>query len=368
MWNRRAMAQPCLRSNDQPPLAPKPARHVKPVVTEKWRDNFLMFSVIDARFSDIFVDKLLHKDDRLVTKKITTVWPLPPKRDGNPLRSIGHFLKPIKSHVLARFYYKCLRNPKNFGWLQHDATENQKLINAVRELKVNIQDFVIDAEEYKQYFNQAEYATRYPRYYSKNIAEKSLEHFIAQKLLQLNPDDVYVDIASEGSPVPEIYHRLYGCMTYAQDLSYEPGIHGRKIGGNAASLPLADGSVTKIGLHCSFEHFEGSADGGFIREAERILRVGGVLIVVPLYLTTVYSIATDLLVPGATEVQFEDDAVVMAVTGWGNRHGRFYDPAHLCSRVLTSASKLEFTVFYLTNPQDIDKSCYARFALMARRV
>lgn len=286
------------------------------------------------------------------------------------MNSTRHVAKSIYYSVLAPlacYYYARLRSPKHFGWLPRSQAENQAIADTLNKLGVHVRNFFVDVEEYKRYFSAAEYSMRYPNYYSACIAEKSLEHFIAQKLLQLSPEDVYVDIASEGSPVPEIYSRLYGCRAYAQDLSYESGIHGNRIGGNAASLPLENGSVTGMALHCSFEHFEGDSDSGFIREAARVLRIGGSIIVVPLYLSSYYTIVTDPLV-SRMKVHFEDDALVMAVTGWRNRHGRFYDPPHLCSRVLAKADNLEFTVFALNNTRAVNPSCYARFVLMARRI
>ena len=175
-------------------------------------------------------------------------------------------------------------------------------------------------------------------------------------------------IASEGSPVPEIYQRLYGCATYAQDLAYAPGLHGNRIGSDAAALPLPDGSVTGIALHCSLEHFERDSDTGFIREAARILRIGGKVVIVPLYLHSTYSVVTDPLVSRGAHVDFEPDAVVMAVKGWGNRHGRFYDPAHLAARILSGTQAMVFRLSRLTNAGEVSASAYARFALVGTRI
>jgi len=233
---------------------------------------------------------------------------------------------------------------------------------------IPVQDFYVNVEDYRDYFGRAGYFSRYPNYYPQYIREKSVEHFVAQHLLQLNPTDVYIDIASEGSPVPEIYQRLYGCRTYAQDLSYEPGIHDNRIGSNAASLPLPDGTATKIGLHCSFEHFEDDADSSFIREAARVLRVGGKIVIVPLYLASRYAVSTDLLASQVKRVSFERDALVMAVRGWGNRHGRFYDPHHLASRVLGATAEIVFRVLRIVNAKEIDETVYARFVLIGERI
>lgn len=267
----------------------------------------------------------------------------------------------LLSKSLASYCYARLRHPKRWGFLPGG---EKQIVDDLGRLGIPIQDIVIDIGRYKDYYDRAGYSG----YTRETIIEKSLEHFIAQELLELNPTDVYIDIASNQSPVPEIYQRLYGCRTYVQDLSYTPGIHGNKIGSNAASLPLPDASVTKMALHCSFEHFEGDSDSRFIKEAARVLRIGGKAVIVPLYLAPRYAIATDLMISRVNRVRFEPDALVMAVKGWNNRHGRFYDADHLVRRVLNQTHELAFTIFRLTNTKEIDETVHARFGLIANRV
>jgi hypothetical protein len=134
------------------------------------------------------------------------------------------------------------------------------------------------------------------------------------------------------------------------------------------SIPLPDGSVSKIALHCSFEHFEGNSDSGFIREAARLLCPGGKLVILPLYLSSIYSILTDPLVSRGEKIDFDQGAVVAAVKGWGNRHGRFYDPRHFASRVLSASKELSFKLLVLRNPKEVDKSIYAQFVLVGTRI
>lgn len=271
----------------------------------------------------------------------------------------------VRNKIVALYYYARLRHPKHWGWVPSDETA---LLEGLHRIGVELHDVSLNVQGYRDYFNRAEYSTRYPMYYPQNITEKSLEHFVAQHFLELTPSDVYVDIASEGSPVPEIYRRLYGCVTYAQDLTYEAGIHGDKIGSDAGSLPLPDGAVTKMALHCSLEHFEGNSDFQFIKEASRVLRVGGRVVVVPLYLSSVYAVATDVLVSGHDLVNFEGDAVVAYAKGWRNRHGRFYDPAHLSSRLLSKSKTLVFRLVRIVNAKEVSESAYARFVLIGTRI
>lgn len=150
-------------------------------------------------------------------------------------------------------------------------------------------------EEVNLFKAEAEYEFYYPDYYSKNDLvrlKKLKEHFVAAKLLNLNKNDVYLDIASQASPAPQVYERLYGYKVFRQDLIYKNGVHGRLIGGDASHIPLEDNSISKAAMHCSLEHFENDSDIHLIREIERILKRNGLFVIVPLYLSDEYFVST----------------------------------------------------------------------------
>jgi len=279
-------------------------------------------------------------------------------------------LKPILMKLgypfLCRYGFSRIRPPKRFGHLSNDGkidTINEMLVAEGIEVTISS----IDKEEYNNFFTKAGYTVRYPRYYPNSIIEKSLEHFIAQKILALSPSDTYIDIASQNSPAPEIYCRLYGCKAYAQDMSYKPGVNGNKIGGDAASMPIPDGFASKMALHCSFEHFEDNSDIGFIKECSRVLCFGGVAVIVPLYLNNHYAISTDPAMNAFSTINFDGDAVVVASRGWMNRHGRAYDPKHLKSRVVKAGVGLTFEVVHLINPKEIHCTCYVNYAMVIKK-
>jgi len=140
------------------------------------------------------------------------------------------------------------------------------------------------------------------------------------------------------------------------------------IGGNAANLPVADGFATKMALHCSLEHFEGDFDIRFMREVARVLKAGGAVCIVPLYLFEEYAIQTDPLVALSSEIIFDDDAVIYCAEGWGNGHGRFYDPEHLVSRFYEDKGDLKMEIFRVMNSQAVHESCYVRFVLLIRKL
>ena len=76
-------------------------------------------------------------------------------------------------------------------------------------------------------------------------------------------------------------------------------------------MPLKSGCVSKMALHCSFEHFEQDVDIRFIKEANRIPGKGGKLCIIPLYLFNKYANQTDPAILFNTNLNFEQDAGYM---------------------------------------------------------
>ena len=216
---------------------------------------------------------------------------------------------------------------------------------------------ILEDSEVAAFAREAEYEFYYPGYYSGREMirlKKIREHFMAARLLGLNKNDVYLDIASQYSPAPLVYERLFGCRVFRQDLEYPLGIHGRLIGGSAGCMPLYDRSVTKMALHCSLEHFEGDEDIAFMRESERVLAKGGMLVIVPLYLSDQYFISTQSSLWAHLSKEhwpvFDSDAIVCCSNSSTNRHERYYDALHFINR-LVRASKMSVTVHTFGNSE-----------------
>ena len=162
-----------------------------------------------------------------------------------------------------------------------------------------------------------------------------------------------IDIAAAVSPFADIARRLYGCQTYRQDLIYPPGVHGDRIGGSAADLPLPDGFATKLVLHNSIEHFENDADIGFLREAQRILRPGGVCVILPIFMAAHFSDITDPFVD-RSGLRFDPGARVHYVRHWaGGRFSRHYDVAALRTRLLANLTDVDVRLIYVQDPEVI---------------
>jgi hypothetical protein len=241
-------------------------------------------------------------------------------------------------------------------------------LNLLAQRDIAVEPYAIDLAEFARYRALAQYAERYPRYYGVQTTEKHLEHFVTLDLLKLSPRDVFVDIASEDSPVPDIFERLAGASTYWQDIQYEPGIKGRRIGGDACHLPVPKGFATAVALTCSLEHFEGDADQLLCEELGRILRPGGSLVIAPLYLYPEAVIQTDPVYSAQVDVQFDPGVPIYCAKDWRNRHGRFYSPETLQERILDRlAPHFTCCVKVMRNYAAIQDQTYLRFALFCTR-
>ena len=197
--------------------------------------------------------------------------------------------------------------------------------------------------------------------------EKWLEHFVSLELLEPRPGEVLIDIASCTSPFPEVAERFHGVQAFRQDLSYPEGVHGRRIGGDASHLDLPDEFADLLTLHCSFEHFEGDRDQAFLREAERILKPGGRLCILPLYTSETYSIQTDLAAWKRRVPEIEGDALICVADGWGEVHGRFYDARRFDERVAGSAGSMEVRILRVENFTEAAPDCYLKLAALLRK-
>jgi hypothetical protein len=233
---------------------------------------------------------------------------------------------------------------------------------------IQVYDYYVHRDDYLNYIKSVNYNDNYIDYYSGNLTEKSLEHFIALKLLDLWETDLVIDIASENSPVCEIFNRLNGCKCYAQDIMFEKGLHGNKIGSDVSSIPIPDNYFTKALATCSIEHFEGNSDIGFMHEIKRILMPNGKIVILPLYLHTKPCIISDPkhAIPG--NVSFDEGTTIYCVENWGNRFGRFYSPETLFDRLIKDHSQMHFKVFFLKNYHEIDESIYLRFILVGKKI
>lgn len=196
--------------------------------------------------------------------------------------------------------------------------------------------------------------------------EKVLEYYLTLKLLEPRSGERFLDIASCTSLFPNYAAEACGLDVLRQDLYYEDGVHEvrfpaarseggavpmRCIGSDACELPLDDASVDAMTLHCSLEHFEGDADRRFFREAMRVLRPGGRVLVIPFYCGK------------------EHSEVVHPHFAPGCRFQRYYSLDSFAGRVL-SALEVPFRadLHHFQNVREVDPSFYCELALVVSRL
>jgi SAM-dependent methyltransferase len=146
--------------------------------------------------------------------------------------------------------------------------------------------------------------------------------------------------------------RRYGCDVYDADLQYRPGVRGRKIGCEVGAIPFADRSLTCVVSFCAFNCFEGEADCAFLREASRLLKPGGRLVIVPLCVADAYVNLYDPDIVTDPD-RLDDRAAHHAWHGWGTNFGRWYDRQAFRERFLDAAQGLTVRVVEVAlNPQE----------------
>jgi SAM-dependent methyltransferase len=172
---------------------------------------------------------------------------------------------------------------------------------------------------------------------------KPVEYLATLEALKPRPGERLFDAAGGASGEYLLAARhLLGeeVRLFLQDaLRAAPGLAGivEPVEGRLDALALADASVDCIACHHSFEHFRGDLDRRFLAEALRVLRPGGRLAIVPLFVSEVYGEIWNRIPRGRYDRRartvYDRSA---AFAGWGPYEGfaRVYDVEALRSRVL----------------------------------
>ncbi len=244
------------------------------------------------------------------------------------------------------------------------------LIDRLEKGGVPVQTIQASKAEYSAYLEAVGYRKKYPRYFANHFEEKTFEHFMAFELLKdnLGKGRNFVDIAAAASPHSKIFARLTGCNGFRQDIRFRRGKWLGRIGGDAGDMPVTDRFFHAALAACSLEHFEEDSDIRTMKELNRVLAVGGKVVILPLYLHTTPITLTDprFSVPG--NVPFDADVDIYCIDGWGNRHGRFYSPETLVERLVKpNRGGMSFKVYFIENYHEIHKSIYCRFALVGEK-
>ncbi|MBX3569323.1 MAG: methyltransferase domain-containing protein [Rhizobiaceae bacterium] len=118
--------------------------------------------------------------------------------------------------------------------------------------------------------------------------KKKLELFISHHLLGDRVGRRYLDAAGGGfsyAGTIDAQRSVLQDMEIRDTVKARVGSHVEYIESSLSEIPLPDGSIDAISVHHAFEHFQGTADIDFIREAQRILASGGRMVIIPLFLS-----------------------------------------------------------------------------------
>ena len=267
---------------------------------------------------------------------------------------------------------------EEIGW-QRISVEKEALDAVQHELRaygVKVRDLDVSAyaQEFAEFVKQPCYAGEYRLYGGTAdhcLLEKALEHFLSFKLINPHREMTGVDIGSCKSVAPLILRETLGCTCYEQDLEYPAGIEGTRIGSSADQIPLADQSVDFMTLHCTYEHFEGQADTGFVRECARLLKPNGKVVIAPLYLNPNYvNVTGEVDEQKRAGITFDGEASYHCVIPeWKNRFGRHYSPASLLARVVVPCRNhgLLPLCYRLRNWQAIHPDLWIRWIFVIRQ-
>ncbi len=245
------------------------------------------------------------------------------------------------------------------------------ILEALMALDVEMIPYYIEPDAFHAHVTEFNYPRNYaggPIDEGGSRERKLLEYFVSLDLNHFQPTDTVIDIASERSIFPQILRRLSGATVYQQDIIHPPGIHGDRIGGSAARMPVPDEFADKLIQHNAFEHFEGTTDSDFIVEAWRVLKPGGIVCSLPLYVSDRHCIVTDPLV-NRKGVVWDEGAEVIEIPWCHNRFERFYNAEALERRVLNVARGLGFAVsiHHMMNLTDAHPRATMRFALTLQK-
>jgi hypothetical protein len=239
------------------------------------------------------------------------------------------------------------------------------------ELGVRIVDYTPDADEFKA-FQAADY---FPHDYHGGRTgsvwdEKLLEHWLAAERLGLREytnQDVYIDVAAGGSPWAKSLRDKFGMSAFAIDLSLDGSAYKDlpfyRIE-NATATGFEDASVKGASLQCAYEMFMGDDDTNFLKEFARILKPGGKIVILPLYLHTHYSAYSSPECYGRGNS--DPLAKEYICREWkGIPSARFYDASALKRRVLDPIENLgmQYQILALRNKADYGKNIYCHFIL-----
>lgn len=241
-------------------------------------------------------------------------------------------------------------------------TDNAAALAVLRRGPVPLVAQQLPQADLDAWIAEAAYAARHPAYVREFPAgglleAKASQHLLSARLCDLGPGARLLDTASSASPFWLIARERYALgQSLRHDWNFPAGLHGDTIGSDAGEIPLPSASLDAITSHCSFEHFEGDTDVRYLRECARLLRPGGVCVIVPLYFADRYAAHTSPHVwsrkyrATSTAPAFDATVAVYLREPIRQRLAKFFTAEALIERILVPfADEFAFSVHYYDN-------------------
>ena len=252
-------------------------------------------------------------------------------------------------------------------------TDIKNLVDRFEQLGVKIVRERIDFDDFDLWIENYPEMREFYYHLGDVKIEKLLEHYLTTKYLNISGEVVYIDIAAASSPFAEIISKHVGCQAYSQDLIFDEGIHGNKIGGDAGNMPVPDNFADVMTLHCAYECFQGDSDIRFIKDAGRVLKINGRLGIIPLYIDDVYFVKTGPKYD-KSKVKVEHEARwIWRDDQWDSEpFSRHYSPESFKGRIIDNSSGLECELIHFTNLEELrskytGQRIYCNFMLRAKK-
>jgi len=285
---------------------------------------------------------------------------------------IGSFKKVASVlHRNGSVRYARLRHKHAPAYVSPTPDELATVERKLAALGVSVEDYLPSPDAFRSFQQEGWFPADYFGGEESSVwDEKHLEHWIARErlgLVEYDDSEVYVDIAACRSPWVHALRERAGIEAFAIDIDEVGELYAnlpyyRVENATATSFPEA--SVSGASLQCAYEMFVGEDDTNFVREAARILKPGGKILILPLYMHTHYCAyaAPEYYGKGFSD---PDAKEYVNFDSAGVPSSRKYDAAQLKKRVLDPITSLGLTykLLALRNKSEFGDSIYCHFIL-----
>lgn len=275
----------------------------------------------------------------------------------------------LRNRFLLRFDAWRFRNESHYA--NPTSEELERIEVDLRALGIEITDYTPPEDRFQQFKANNWFPQNYHGGRASGVwDEKLLEHWIAGELLQLEqwaPSDIYVDMAACSSPWAMTLRERLGLAAFAIDLA-PVGLAYHELpyyrSENATHTSFVDGEVRGASLQCAYEMFQGQDDRLLIDELARILRPGGKVVILPLYMHTHYCAYStpDYYGKGHSD---PDAKEYIRMDCYGVPSSRKYDAQQIKHRVLDPILNvgLRYRLLALRNKAALGDGIYCHFIL-----